>query len=75
MNTIINIVEQLKGNLSMLKILHTLTLIKKLMTKNPNLKLVIMQEFQNIKTILLKDKLQTYLKKFLLLKKLKIQFR
>ena len=39
-----------------------------------NLKLVIMLEFQNIKTFLLKDILQVGQKKFLLLIKLKIQF-
>ena len=39
-----------------------------------NLKLVIMLEFQNIKTFLLKDTLQIGQKKFLLLIKLKIQF-
>ena len=39
-----------------------------------NLKLVIMLEFQNIKTFLLKDILQIDQKKFLLLIKLKIQF-
>ena len=41
--------------------------------KIPNLKLVIMLEFQNIKTFLLKDILQIG-QKFLLLIKLKIQF-
>ena len=40
-----------------------------------NLKLVIMLEFQNIKTFLLKDMLQIGQKKFLSLIKLKIQFR
>ena len=39
-----------------------------------NLKLVIMLEFQNTKTFLLKDILQIGQKKFLLLMKLKIQF-
>ena len=39
-----------------------------------NLTLVIMLEFQNIKTFLLKDILQIGQKKFLLLIKLKIQF-
>ena len=39
-----------------------------------NLKVVIMLEFQNIKTFLLKDILQIGQKKFLLLIKLKIQF-
>ena len=40
-----------------------------------DLKLVIMLEFQNIKTFLLKDMLQIGRKKFLLLVGLKIQFR
>ena len=40
-----------------------------------NLELVILVEFQNIKTLLLKDILQISQKKFLLLIKLKIQFR
>ena len=44
------------------------------MTKIQNLKLVIMLEYQNKKTFLLKDILQIGLKKFLWLKKLKIQF-
>ena len=39
-----------------------------------HLKLVTMLEFQNIKTVLLKDILQIGQKKFLLLVKLKIQF-
>ena len=39
-----------------------------------NLKLVILLEYRNIKTFLLKVILQIGLKKFLLLKKLKIQF-
>ena len=40
-----------------------------------NLKLVTMLEFQNTRTFLLNDKLQIGWKKFLLLVKLKIQFR
>ena len=40
-----------------------------------NLKLVTMLEFRNIKTFLLKDMLQIGQEKFLLLVKLKIQFR
>ena len=39
------------------------------------LKLVILLEYQNIKTFLQKDFFQTGLKKFLLLQKLKILFR
>ena len=46
-------------------------LIKKIL----NLKLITMLELQNTKTFLLKDTLQISRKKFLLLVKLKIQFR
>ena len=42
-----------------------LALVKTLMIKIPNLKLVIMKEFQNTKIFLLKDTLQTDLTKFL----------
>ena len=42
--------------------------------KDPNLKLVIMLQYQNIRAFLLKDILQIGQKKFLLLVKLKIQF-
>ena len=45
-----------------------------LMKKILNLKLVILSEYQNIKTFLLKDVLKIGQKKFLLLVKLKIQF-
>ena len=45
-----------------------------LIKKIPNLKLVIMLGFQNTKTILLKDTLKIG-QKFLLLAKLRIQFR
>ena len=45
------------------------------MIKVLNPKLVIMLEYQNKKTFLLKDILQIGLKKFLQLKKLKILFR
>ena len=48
--------------------------VKDLNKKILNLKLVTTLEFQNIKTILLKDMLQIGPKKFLLLVKLKIQF-
>ena len=44
------------------------------MKKILNLKLVIVSEYQNIKTFLLKDVLKIGQKKFLLLVKLKIQF-
>ena len=48
----------------------------KILTKEIlNLKLVIMLQFQNTKTLLLKDTFQIGQKKFLLLVKLKIQFR
>ena len=45
------------------------------MKPNLNSALVIMLEFQNIKTFLLKDTLKIGQKKFLLLAKLRIQFR
>ena len=43
--------------------------------RDPKFKLVTTLEFQNIKTFLIKDMLQVGQKKFLLLVKLKIQFR
>ena len=49
-------------------------LINKLIIKILNLKLMIMQEYQNTKTFLLKDILQTGLNWFLHLKKSKILF-
>ena len=49
----------------MLKIMYISTLVKKLMIKILNLKLAVMQEFQNTKTFLLKDILEIGLKKFL----------
>ena len=58
----------------MLEIMHILALLKKLMVKILNLKFVIMLEYQNTKTFLLKDVLQIGLKKFLSLNMLKIQF-
>ena len=58
----------------MLRIIHNLILKKKLMIETLNLKLVIILEFLNTKTFLLKDIHQIGLKKFLLLVKLKIQF-
>ena len=65
MNKITHIIEQLRFNQLMLKVIHILTLVeKKLMIKIPKLKLVIMQEFQNTKIFLLKDTLQAGLKKF-----------
>ena len=56
------------------KDIHILILVKKLMIKILHLKLVIMQEYQNTKTFLLKAINQIGLKKFLQLNKLKIQF-
>ena len=50
-------------------------LIKKLMIKIRNLKLVIPSEFLGIRIFLLKAILQIGLKKFFFLRKLKIQFR
>ena len=47
---------------------------KEVNDKDPNLKLVIMLEYQNTKTFLPKDTLQIGLKKFLLSVKLKTQF-
>ena len=58
----------------MLKIIHILILKKKLMVKIQNLKLVITEQFLNIKIFLLKDTCQIGLTKFLLLVKLKIRF-
>ena len=58
----------------MLRTILMLNTIKIQIKKILNLKLVIMLEFQNIKTFLLKDILQIGQKKFLLLIKLKIQF-
>ena len=49
--------------------------MKILTQKTPNLKMVTMLEFQNINTFLLKYTLQIVQKKFLLLVKLKTQFR
>ena len=46
----INIIEQLKLSLLKLKIIHILTLLKRLMIKIINFKLVIMLKYQNTKT-------------------------
>ena len=56
---------KIKRKQLMLKIIHILTLIKMLMIKILNLKLVIMLEFPNTKIFLLKDTHQIGLKKFL----------
>ena len=52
-----------------------MTLVKKLIIKILNSKLVILLEYQNIKTFLQEVTFQIGLKKFLLLQKLKILFR
>ena len=54
---------------------HILNLVNKLIIKILNFKLVILLEYQNIKTFLLKALFQIGLKMFLLLKKLKTLFR
>ena len=53
---------------------HILTLIKKLIIKILNVKLVVLLEYQNMKTFLQKAMFQIDLKKFLLQQKLKILF-
>ena len=65
MSTTMYILEQLEWSLLKLKIIHILALLNKLMIKILNLKLVIMLEYQNTKTFLVKDILQIGLKKFL----------
>ena len=52
-----------------------LNTIKILIKPSPNLKLVIVSVFQNVKTFLLKDTLNIGQKKFFLLVKLRMQFR
>ena len=71
-NIIIHIIAKLKWNLLMWNQTHKLILIKKLIIKTQNLKLVMVLEYQNIKTLLRKAMLQIGLKKSLWLKKLKI---
>ena len=58
----------------MLHLIFMLNKMTVLMKKILNLKLVIVSEYENIKTFLLKDVLKIGQKKFLLLVKLKIQF-
>ena len=58
----------------MLHLILMLNTMNILMKKIPNLKLLIMSEYQNIKAFLIKVILKIGLKKFLLLPKLKIQF-
>ena len=55
--------------------IYILTLVKKLIIKTLNLKLVTLLENQNIKTFLLKAMFQIGLKKYFWLKKFKIRFR
>ena len=69
-----DIVNKYKNKLT-LHLILMLNTMKVLIKKILNLKLVIMLEFQNTKTFLLKDTLQIGQKKFLLLVKLNIQFR
>ena len=57
-NTIIHIEAQLKLSLK-----HVLTLVKKIMMKILNLKLVMLLEYQNIKIFLQKNMFQIDLKK------------
>ena len=64
-NTIMHIIAQLTGNLLMQNQTHILTLVKKLILKILNLKLVILLEYQNIKIFLQKFTLKIGLKKFL----------
>ena len=70
-NTIMHIIAQLTGNLLMQNQTHILTLVKKLILKILNLKLVILLEYQNIKIFLQKFTLKIGLKKFLWFKKVK----
>ena len=67
-------IDKLDDIISEYKIILILTLLKKSVTRTLNLKLLIMLEYQNTKTFLLKDTLQIGLKKFLSLKKLRTQF-
>ena len=70
-NTVHRTIKMKPVTLHLILMLNTMRIrIKKIL----NLELVIMLEFQNIKTFLLKDTLQIGQKKFLLLVKLKIQF-
>ena len=69
------VIEALKWNQLTLRLILMLNTMKILMEKVLNSKLVIMLGFQNKKTFLLNDALKIGQKKFLLLAKLKIQFR
>ena len=61
-----------EDNNTYILIIHILNILKKLMIKILNLKLVIILQYQNTKTFLLKDILQIGLKTFSWLKKLKL---
>ena len=67
MNTIIHIIEQLKSNLWMLKIIHILIFEKKLMIKIQNLELV-------IKNIFAKGYIPNWSEEVFISSKIKIQF-
>ena len=67
--------EELKWIQLMYNQAHILTLVKKLIIKILNLKLVIILEYQNIRIFLQKVTLQIGLKRFLWLKKLRILCR
>ena len=58
-------IDKLDDIISEYKIILILTLLKKSVTRTLNLKLLIMLEYQNTKTFLLKDIRQIDLKKFL----------
>ena len=64
MNTIIHTIEQLRWNQLMLKIIH-IDSIKEVNDKDPKFKVGDHVRISNSKIFLLKDTLQTSLKKFL----------
>ena len=57
-------IGQLESSLLVLKIIHILIMVKKLIIKILNLKLVIMSEYQNTKTFLLKAILKLVFRNF-----------
>ena len=63
MNAAIHIIEQFKCNLLMLKIIHILILVKKLMIKILNLKLVIISESMLLMIEMLKKLLEHFMRK------------
>ena len=75
LHDIVNKQDNTKLNPLMLNQSHILSLVNKLIIKILNFKLVILVEYQNVKTFLLKALFQIGLKMFLLLKKLKALFR